>query len=318
MAARRGGFHGAAAAKKAKGEMSQEELDRIEQEEFKTGPLSVLTDAVKTNKQVLINCRNNRKLLCRVKAFDRHMNMVLENVKEMWTEFAKKGRGQQKSNPVSKERFITKMFLRGDSVIIVVANPLAATSKEKCQTSMEMVMSADIAEILSVISDVLQEFLGRLEENQYLTLTQVLRDRGKVFEFVTDLYHRVLAAEDVSDICCKVELQESVDEVNLLPVTEYGEEDTVLNEADVADEECDEQPRKHFRQLRQQRQSPTSFPGVEDEQKSEARTRRRPKRRSKGGRQPTQKTRQCEECGKVMYPSNLKRHLEAHEIQPNQ
>ena len=36
--------------------------------------------------QVLINCRNNRKLLGRVKAFDRHCNMILENVKEMWTE----------------------------------------------------------------------------------------------------------------------------------------------------------------------------------------------------------------------------------------
>ena len=36
--------------------------------------------------QVLINCRNNHKLLARVKAFDRHCNMILENVKEMWTE----------------------------------------------------------------------------------------------------------------------------------------------------------------------------------------------------------------------------------------
>jgi small nuclear ribonucleoprotein (snRNP)-like protein len=36
--------------------------------------------------QVLINCRNNHKLLGRVKAFDRHCNMILENVKEMWTE----------------------------------------------------------------------------------------------------------------------------------------------------------------------------------------------------------------------------------------
>ncbi len=35
---------------------------------------------------MLINCRNNHKLLGRVKAFDRHCNMVLENVKEMWTE----------------------------------------------------------------------------------------------------------------------------------------------------------------------------------------------------------------------------------------
>jgi len=35
---------------------------------------------------VLINCRNNKKLPARVKAFDRHCNMVLENVKEMWIE----------------------------------------------------------------------------------------------------------------------------------------------------------------------------------------------------------------------------------------
>lgn len=40
--------------------------------------------------QVLINCRNNKKLLGRVKAFDRHCNMVLENVKEMWTEVSQR------------------------------------------------------------------------------------------------------------------------------------------------------------------------------------------------------------------------------------
>jgi small nuclear ribonucleoprotein (snRNP)-like protein len=32
---------------------------------------------------VLISLRNNKKLLARVKAFDRHSNMVLENVKEV-------------------------------------------------------------------------------------------------------------------------------------------------------------------------------------------------------------------------------------------
>ena len=78
---------------KAKSEMTPEELEKIEQEEFNTGPLSVLTDSVKNNTQVLINCRNNRKLLGRVKAFDRHCNMVLESVKEMWTELPRSGKG---------------------------------------------------------------------------------------------------------------------------------------------------------------------------------------------------------------------------------
>ena len=67
--------------------------EKAEQEEFNTGPLSVLTDSVKNNTQVLINCRNNKKLLGRVKAFDRHCNMVLEGVKEMWTELPRSGKG---------------------------------------------------------------------------------------------------------------------------------------------------------------------------------------------------------------------------------
>lgn len=48
--------------------------------------------------QVLINCRNNKKLLGRVKAFDRHCNMVLENVKEMWTEHPSSGKGKKKAS----------------------------------------------------------------------------------------------------------------------------------------------------------------------------------------------------------------------------
>jgi small nuclear ribonucleoprotein (snRNP)-like protein len=86
--------------------------------EMSNGPLSLLQTAVRSHSQVLISIRSNRKLLARVKAFDRHCNMILENVKEMWTETpmhnGKKGR------PVNKDRFISKMFLRGDSVIIVL------------------------------------------------------------------------------------------------------------------------------------------------------------------------------------------------------
>ena len=126
----------------SKSEMTPEEREAKEQEEFSTGPLRVLTDSVKNNTQVLINCRNNKKLLGRVKAFDRHCNMVLEGVKEMWTELPKTGKGiylvdffftiyfsilgKKKAKPVNKDRFISKMFLRGDSVILVLKNPLAA------------------------------------------------------------------------------------------------------------------------------------------------------------------------------------------------
>lgn len=35
----------------------------------------------------------------------------------------KTGKGVKKSKPVNKDRFISKMFLRGDSVIVVLRNP---------------------------------------------------------------------------------------------------------------------------------------------------------------------------------------------------
>lgn len=86
---------------------SEYEVSLVESHELSAGPLSLLLTATRTHTQVLISCRNNRKLLARVKAFDRHFNMVLENVKEMWTEYPKgvKGKG------VNKDRFISKMYV---------------------------------------------------------------------------------------------------------------------------------------------------------------------------------------------------------------
>ena len=85
------------------------------------GPLCLLKRCVTDNCQVLINCRNNRKILARLKAFDRHFNMVLENVREMWVEHPKGGKRGAKAK--NCERFVSKMFLRGDSVILVLKNP---------------------------------------------------------------------------------------------------------------------------------------------------------------------------------------------------
>ncbi|KAF3816154.1 hypothetical protein GH733_014743 [Mirounga leonina] len=69
---------------------------------------------VKNNAHVLLNWHNNKKLLGHVKASDRHCNMVVENVKEMWTNVPKNGKGKKKYKPVNKDRYISKMFLTGD------------------------------------------------------------------------------------------------------------------------------------------------------------------------------------------------------------
>jgi small nuclear ribonucleoprotein D2 len=87
------------------------------------GPLSLLVDCVRSNSPVLVSCRNNRKLIGRVKAFDRHMNLLMENVQELWTELPQSGRGKKKAKAINRDRFIPKLFLRGDSVILVLKNP---------------------------------------------------------------------------------------------------------------------------------------------------------------------------------------------------
>uniref|UniRef100_A0A452VIV7 Small nuclear ribonucleoprotein Sm D2 n=2 Tax=Ursus TaxID=9639 RepID=A0A452VIV7_URSMA len=52
--------------------------------------------------------------------------MVLENVKQMWTEIPKSGKGK-KSKPVNKHCCLSKMFLCGDLVIMVLQNWLITT-----------------------------------------------------------------------------------------------------------------------------------------------------------------------------------------------
>ncbi|MCJ1313994.1 mRNA splicing protein [Agyrium rufum] len=93
---------------KPRNELTEYEVAQIEEYEFSAGPLSILQTAVRTHTQVLISCRNNRKLLARVKAFDRHCNMVLENVKEMWKETPRLA-GGKRGRQVNKDRFISKM-----------------------------------------------------------------------------------------------------------------------------------------------------------------------------------------------------------------
>ena len=50
-----------------------------------------------------MNCRNNKKLIGRVKAFDRHFNMVMENVNEIWMETPRES-GKKKARTVNRER----------------------------------------------------------------------------------------------------------------------------------------------------------------------------------------------------------------------
>jgi small nuclear ribonucleoprotein D2 len=60
----------------------------------------------------------------------RWYSRILEDVKEMWTETSKGGKGRARGAAVNKDRFVSKMFLRGDSVILIVSNPAALASQD--------------------------------------------------------------------------------------------------------------------------------------------------------------------------------------------
>ncbi|KAH0788665.1 small nuclear ribonucleoprotein sm d2 [Histomonas meleagridis] len=82
------------------------------------GPMGPLVDAVNTKQPILVQLRSNRKLYGIPKAIDRHWNMILESVLEMWSPNVKDGK------PVKIEsRKIDRLFLRGDNVISVYPNP---------------------------------------------------------------------------------------------------------------------------------------------------------------------------------------------------
>lgn len=74
------------------------------------GPFSVLDTAMKDNTRVFIQCRFNKSLVAIVVAFDKHFNLVLQDV----TELTAGDKGDQ------KPRTIRNLFLRGESVIFIV------------------------------------------------------------------------------------------------------------------------------------------------------------------------------------------------------
>lgn len=100
-------------------ELTEAELQQLEEFEFAHGPMSLIQSSMNSGSPVVVHCRNNHKVIGKVKAFDRHCNLILEDVKELWTETTKNSKGTV-IKTASKERFISKLFLRGDSVIIVL------------------------------------------------------------------------------------------------------------------------------------------------------------------------------------------------------
>ena len=74
-------------------------------ENYREGPLRLLTDSLMHSNKILIDIVGNKKLIGNIVGFDTHFNMILRNVKETWSE-----KCERRNIWVSKERYIGKMF----------------------------------------------------------------------------------------------------------------------------------------------------------------------------------------------------------------
>lgn len=82
------------------------------------GPLSLLHRSVHNMTPVLVGLRNNRKVIGRVLAYDRHYNLLLSSAKEVGV-VSSMNKGKKKKEEHEFSRELGNMFIRGDSVILV-------------------------------------------------------------------------------------------------------------------------------------------------------------------------------------------------------
>ncbi|ABA27372.1 mRNA splicing factor (nucleomorph) [Bigelowiella natans] len=82
------------------------------------GPFMLLSKVTKLNSKIIISSNDNHKFYGFIRGFDKHCNLMLEDVTEIWKEETTDARSLKKK-VVIKEKFIPKLFFRGDAVILI-------------------------------------------------------------------------------------------------------------------------------------------------------------------------------------------------------
>jgi small nuclear ribonucleoprotein D2 len=90
-------------------------------------PFTLLDRCITDRVPCLVSCRHNKKLYGTLRAYDKHFNLIMEHVREIWQE------SQPDRPPDLRERFISRLFVRGDGVIFIVRPRVSATSTARAQ-----------------------------------------------------------------------------------------------------------------------------------------------------------------------------------------
>ncbi|CAC27096.1 small nuclear ribonucleoprotein SM D2 [Guillardia theta] len=78
-------------------------------------PFDYISGCVRNDKSVMIILRNNKRMIGKIINYDKHLNLLLENVNEI------KFVGENFSELIKiKSKFIPKVFLRGDNIVLIL------------------------------------------------------------------------------------------------------------------------------------------------------------------------------------------------------
>mmetsp|Transcript_17470 Transcript_17470/g.39560 ORF Transcript_17470/g.39560 Transcript_17470/m.39560 type:complete len:83 (-) Transcript_17470:8-256(-) len=78
-------------------------------------PYDFLTASIKNNKNVMLVLRNNKRIIGKVVNYDKHLNLLLDNVIEI------KFNAEKFSDSIKiKSQFMSKVFLRGDNIVLIL------------------------------------------------------------------------------------------------------------------------------------------------------------------------------------------------------
>nr|BAS01643.1 mRNA splicing factor [Lotharella vacuolata] len=91
---------------------------------FGSGPFLLLKKNLTSFNKIYILTNDHHKFIGYLRSFDKHCNIILENVTEIWHEevfvfFNQKKTNINKKNISTKEKYSPIIFLRGDTIIII-------------------------------------------------------------------------------------------------------------------------------------------------------------------------------------------------------
>ncbi|AIB09630.1 small nuclear ribonucleoprotein Sm D2 (nucleomorph) [Lotharella oceanica] len=81
---------------------------------FGSGPFILLKKSLTASAKIYVLTNDHHKFTGYLRSFDKHCNLIIENVTEIWHE-------KKKNNKkiITKEKYSPIIFLRGDTIIIV-------------------------------------------------------------------------------------------------------------------------------------------------------------------------------------------------------